>query len=806
MSKKDIERRKKFMLELLGDPIYKPMRLREIATLLRLSKEEKRDLYDVLDELCDEGKVSVDHKGRYEKVKGKWKKKKDDRYYDDRREDYGADYGVKKKDKNKDKNRDKDKEKGRDWEKDKKKEKTKDRGREKDRDKKYRRNRDRDFSDEDYGYEDEYLKGTQAEGTFIGHPKGFGFVEIEGQDEDVFIPESDTGTAMHQDKVRIIIRDGQKEGKRKEGVVVKVLERGMPEIVGTYQLNRDFGFVISDNPKFSKDIFIPRKEAAGIKNGDKVIAVITDYGSRNKNPEGKIKENLGNIRTPGTDILAIVKSFGIPSEFPEKVMKQAQRVPDHVLDADRDGRLDLRHRQTVTIDGEDAKDLDDAISLTKEGEIYHLGVHIADVSNYVQYNSALDKEALKRGTSVYLADRVVPMLPERLSNGICSLNQGEDRLALSCLMDINEKGKVVSHQIAETVINVDERMCYTDVKNILEDTDEEAKKRYEALIPMFFMMKELSGILRNSRHHRGSIDFDFPESKIILNAAGKAIDVKPYEANVATKIIEDFMLMANETVAQEYCTEEIPFVYRTHDNPDPEKVESLLTLLHNQGVKIQKAKEEITPKEIQQIIEGIEGLPNEAMISRLVLRSMKQAKYTTECSGHFGLAAKYYCHFTSPIRRYPDLQIHRIIKDNLRGRLMREGRTEHYREILDEVARQSSVCERRADEAERESDKLKKAEYMSYHLDEEFEGIISGVTGWGLYVELPNTVEGLVHVNTLRDDYYVFDQESYELCGEMTRKVYKLGDKVRVRVADADKMLKTVDFELVSDVWDTDEE
>ncbi|MDO5817703.1 MAG: ribonuclease R [Eubacteriales bacterium] len=759
MSKKDMDRRKKFILELMGDPIYQPMRLREISSLLRLSKEEKRELYDVLDELCREGKVSVDRKGRYEKVKGKWKKKKDDRYYDDRREEYGSEYGRNKKDKNK-----------------------------KDKNKK------------------EQQEGIQAEGTFIGHPKGFGFVEIEGQDEDIFIPESDTGTAMHQDKVRIIIRDDKKEGKRQEGVVVKVLERGMPEIVGTYQLNRDFGFVISDNPKFSKDIFIPRKEAAGIKNGDKVIAVITDYGSGNKNPEGKIKENLGNIRTPGTDILAIVKSFGIPSEFPEKVMKQAQRVPDHVLDADRDGRLDLRHLQTVTIDGEDAKDLDDAISLTKEGDIYHLGVHIADVSNYVQYNSALDREALKRGTSVYLADRVVPMLPERLSNGICSLNQGEDRLALSCLMDINEKGKVVSHQIAETVINVNERMCYTDVKNILEDTDEEAKKRYDALIPMFFMMKELSGILRNSRHHRGSIDFDFPESKIILNAAGKAIDVKPYEANVATKIIEDFMLMANETVAQEYCTEEIPFVYRTHDNPDPEKVESLLTLLHNQGVKIQKAKEEITPKEIQQIIESIEGLPNEAMISRLVLRSMKQAKYTTECSGHFGLAAKYYCHFTSPIRRYPDLQIHRIIKDNLRGRLMREGRTEHYAEILDEVARQSSVCERRADEAERESDKLKKAEYMSYHLGEEFEGIISGVTGWGLYVELPNTVEGLVHVNTLRDDYYIFDQETCELRGEMTKKVYKLGDKVRVRVADADKMLKTVDFELVSDIWNDEEE
>ena len=745
MSKKDMDRRKKFILELMGDPIYQPMRLREISSLLRLSKEEKRELYDVLDELCEEGKVSVDRKGRYEKVKGKWKKKKDDRYYDDRREEYGSEYGRKKKDKNK-----------------------------KDKNKK------------------EQPEGIQAEGTFIGHPKGFGFVEIEGQDEDIFIPESDTGTAMHQDKVRIIIRNDKKEGKRQEGVVVKVLERGMPEIVGTYQLNRDFGFVISDNPKFSKDIFIPRKEAAGIKNGDKVIAVITDYGSGNKNPEGKIKENLGNIRTPGTDILAIVKSFGIPSEFPEKVMKQAQRVPDHVLDADRDGRLDLRHLQTVTIDGEDAKDLDDAISLTKEGDIYHLGVHIADVSNYVQYNSALDREALKRGTSVYLADRVVPMLPERLSNGICSLNQGEDRLALSCLMDINEKGKVVSHQIAETVINVNERMCYTDVKNILEDTDEEAKKRYDALIPMFFMMKELSGILRNSRHHRGSIDFDFPESKIILNAAGKAIDVKPYEANVATKIIEDFMLMANETVAQEYCTEEIPFVYRTHDNPDPEKVESLLTLLHNQGVKIQKAKEEITPKEIQQIIESIEGLPNEAMISRLVLRSMKQAKYTTECSGHFGLAAKYYCHFTSPIRRYPDLQIHRIIKENLHGGLSPK-RAEHYDAILPDVAVQTSAMERRAADAERDTDKLKMAEYMEQFVGETFDGVVSGVTAWGVYVELPNTIEGMVSVNNMKG-FYTFDEEHYEMVGELGNRSYKLGQKVKVVVIGTDKILRTIDF------------
>lgn len=639
-------------------------------------------------------------------------------------------------------------------------------------------------------------EGTVKEGTFIGHHKGFGFVETEDEEEDIYIPEENTGTAMHQDRVRVLVKEEKKEGKRREGIVTKILERGMKEIVGTYQRNRDYGFVVCDNPKFSRDVFIPRKDSRGVKNGDKVVAVITDYGTGNKSPEGKIKEVLGNLRSPGTDILAIVKSFDIPYEFPERVQNQAMRVPDHVLDADRNGRLDLRQLRTVTIDGEDAKDLDDAVSLTKEGGLYHLGVHIADVSNYVQGGSALDREALKRGTSVYLADRVIPMLPERLSNGICSLNQGEDRLTLSCLMDIDMQGRVVSHKIAETVICVEERMSYTDVKNILEDTDAAAKKRYADLVPMFFLMQELSGLLRESRHSRGSIDFDFPESKITLNAAGKAIDIQPYEANAATRIIEDFMLLANETVAKEYCKGEFPFVYRTHENPDPEKVESLLTLIHNQGVPVYKAKEEITPKEIQEILEKIQGLPNEPMISRLALRTMKQARYTTECSGHFGLAARYYCHFTSPIRRYPDLQIHRIIKDNLRGRLQREGKTEHYQQILDEVAHQSSVCERRAEEAERESDKLKKAEYMSYHLGETFEGIISGVTGFGFYVELPNTVEGLVHVNTIRDDYYTFDQETYELRGDMTKKVFRLGQKVRVRVEDADTMMKTVDFVL----------
>lgn len=641
--------------------------------------------------------------------------------------------------------------------------------------------------------------GLIKEGIFIGNPRGFGFVETGEDEEDIFIPADSVNTALHQDKVQVLLKKDQKPGKRREGAVLKILERSTLEVVGTFQREGDYGFVVCDNQKLSRDVYISAKNSHGVRDGEKVVAQIIDYGTERRKPEGKITEVLGSIHAPGTDILAIVKSFNIPSEFSVRVMNQAMRVPDHVLDADWDGREDLTGLMTVTIDGEDAKDLDDAVSLTKEGNIYHLGVHIADVSNYVQGGSAIDKEALKRGTSVYLADRVIPMLPERLSNGICSLNQGVDRLALSCLMDIDGQGNIVAHKITESVIRVDRRMSYEQVRSILEDGETETSREYREFVPMFFLMRELSQLLRSRRHHRGSIDFEFPESKIILNGAGRAIDVRPYEANCATEIIEDFMLMANETVAREYCKGEYPFVYRTHENPDPEKVEELLTLLHHQGIQVRKSREEITPKEIQEILESIQGLPNETMISRLTLRTMKQAKYTTECSGHFGLAARYYCHFTSPIRRYPDLQIHRIIRDNLRGRLQREGKTEHYREILEEVARQSSVCERRAQEAERESDKLKKAEYMSYHLGEEFDGIISGVTGYGLYVELSNTVEGLVHVTSLRDDYYEFDQEAYELRGQLTKKIYHLGQKVRVRVADADAMKRTVDFTLAEE-------
>ena len=643
-----------------------------------------------------------------------------------------------------------------------------------------------------------------ATGTFIGHATGFGFVTPDAGGEDIFIPASETMGAMQKDRVLYKMLHKAEKGKKADGVIVRILERGQQRIVGTFEAgSKGYGFVVADDKKIAKDIFISRENTKGAVTGHKVVVEITDYGEDRRNPEGKVIEILGHINDPGVDILSVIRRYELAVEFPEEVYAEIEHLGTEVAEADKKGREDLRDLLTITIDGADAKDLDDAVSLKRLGNgNFELGVHIADVSNYVQGGSALDKEALKRGTSVYLADRVIPMLPERLSNGICSLNQGQDRLTLSCLMDIDENGTVVAHRIAETVIRVDRRMSYNQVRCILEDGDTETSREYKEFVPMFFLMKELSALLRSKRHNRGSIDFDFPESKIILNGAGRAIDVKPYEQNVATQIIEDFMLMANETVAKEYCQGEYPFVYRTHDNPDPERVESLLTLLRHQGIQVQKACEEITPKEIQEILEQIQGMPNEMMISRLMLRTMKQARYTTECSGHFGLAAKYYCHFTSPIRRYPDLQIHRIIRDNIRGRLQREGKTEHYREILEHVAEQSSVCERRAQEAERESDRLKKAEYMSYHLGEIFDGIISGVTAYGFYVELPNTVEGLVHITALSDDYYEFDEENYELRGELTKKVYHLGQKVTVRVADADALKRTVDFSVVENTVD----
>ncbi|MDO5425069.1 MAG: ribonuclease R [Eubacteriales bacterium] len=703
---KKFEQRKQVVEDLMHDKTYVPMKLKELAIVMQVPREERDQLTEVLNALLAEGKIEVSKRGKYQ-----------------------------------------------------------------------------------------IAQSVTLTGTFLGHPKGFGFVEVEGREEDLFIPEESTGGALHGDTVQVSVIPGR-TGKRQEGKVLRILERGIKELIATYEQSRNYGFAVPDNQKFTRDIFIPKEQSKGAVNGHKVLVEITDYGSPKKNPEGRVKEIIGHINDPGTDILSIVYAYELPQEFPERVMNQAERVSSSVSEADHAGRLDLRSWQMVTIDGEDAKDLDDAISLTKEGELWHLGVHIADVSNYVQENSALDWEALERGTSVYLTDRVIPMLPHKLSNGICSLNQGEDRLTLSCLMDIDGKGNIVSHQIAETVVNIDRRMTYTSVKKILTDHDPEECERYQEFVPMFEQMEELAALLRKKRRARGSIDFDFPESKILLDEQGHPVDIQPYDRNVATKIIEDFMIAANETVAEDYFWQEIPFVYRTHENPDPEKISALQQFIYNFGYSIRNTKAEVHPKELQKLLARIEDSPEEAMISRMTLRSMKQARYSTECTGHFGLAAKYYCHFTSPIRRYPDLQIHRIIKDNLRGRMTPE-KIAHYEEILGQVADRSSKRERRAEEAEREADKMKKAEYMEKRIGQEFEGIISGITTWGLYVELPNTVEGMVHVSNMYDDRYYYREETHEMAGVETGKVYRLGQRIRVRVLEADKMTRTVDFATV---------
>jgi len=671
-------------------------------------------------------------------------------------------------------------------------------------------------------------------------------VEIEGREDDLYIPEDKLGGAFHKDTVQVVLLSGGQGssgngssggrsgngGKRQEAQVVRIIARGMTQVVGTYQQSREhYGFVVPDNHKLPQDIFVPKERSKGAMNGHKVVVEITDYGSDTKSPEGKVVEILGHVNDPGVDIMSIVCGYELPVEFGEKIMNQVERVAQEVSEADRAGRRDLRDVTMVTIDGEDAKDLDDAVSVSFDGKYYHLGVHIADVTNYVQEYSALDREALKRGTSVYLVDRVIPMLPHALSNGICSLNAGVDRLALSCLMQIDEKGEIVDYEICESVIRVDRRMSYTTVKKLLTaDSEKDSKnaseaakntvssekimaeetadifEEYAGLLPMFKQMEELAALLRAKRRKRGSIDFDFPECKILLDKEGRPIDIKPYERNVATNIIEDFMLAANETVAQHFYWQELPFVYRVHDVPDRDRLQKLAAFINNFGYYMKTlgrngskvGSEEIHPKEIQKLLDRIAGSPEEAMISRLTLRSMKQAKYSVESSGHFGLACQYYCHFTSPIRRYPDLQIHRIIKEQLRGRL-KEERIAHYREILPEVAKQSSTLERRADEAERETDKLKKVQYMEDHLGEIYEGVVSGITGWGVYVELPNTVEGLIHVSKLPGDYYYYSESTYEMIGEATGRTFKLGMPVKICVDSCDKMTRTIDFSLMEE-------
>lgn len=744
MDKELVEERKKILLDIINSKGYKPMKIKELAILLNVPKSDRDELKYVLDELVNEGKLYLSKKGKYDK----------------------------------------------------------------------------------YRITDENV----VVGEFSGNKRGFGFVTVEGLDEDIFIPESMTHGAFHKDIVEVVIKPYKRigEGRKKEGEVVKIVSRGVKEVIGTYQKSKNFGFVVADNLRFDKDIFIPKEFSKDAVTGHKVVVELTDYGTKGRKPEGKIKEIIGHINDPGTDILSIVRAYDIPTEYPADVMKQVEHIGDSVDEKELFGRLDLRELITVTIDGEDAKDLDDAITLSKEGDLYKLGVHIADVSNYVTEGSPLDREALKRGTSVYLVDRVIPMLPHKLSNGICSLNEGQDRLALSCIMDIDKTGRVVGHRIAETVIKVDRRMSYTNVQRILDgaaymkagsqentgtgshdkkgnlsDKMKEAMETYEEyrdFADLFVCMKELADILREKRTQRGSIDFDFPESKIYLDDKGVPTDIRPYERNQATRIIEDFMLIANETVAEDFFWQELPFVYRSHENPEPEKMMKLSLFINNfgYGIKTGSGVDGVHPKEIQKLLRRIEGSPQEALISRLTLRSMKQAKYTTTAGGHFGLATKYYCHFTSPIRRYPDLQIHRIIKENLYGGLS-EKRIRHYNAILPEVADSTSTTERRADDAERETEKLKKVQYMSRHIGEVYEGVISGITGYGLYVELPNTVEGMIHVTSLYDDYYYYDDEHYEMVGQDSGNVYKLGEKVMIQVVKADMQSRTIDFELAEE-------
>ena len=730
-----MEERKQMLLTLMKDPTYVPMKLKELAMLLGVPKEQRKDLEEVLNELVASGKVGISKKGKYA------------------RSEVFAQTGI-----------------------------------------------------------------------FSAHHRGFGFVTIEGRDGDLFVPPDDTGDAMDGDTVQVII-DENGRGGRAEARVLKVLKHANETLIGTFEKNKSFGFVIPDNPRITMDIFIPQGKENGAVSGHKVVVKLDTYATRNKNPEGHVQEILGHINDPGVDILSIVRAYGLPEEFPEDVMEEVSHAPEE-LSADyvaeeigKNGRVDLRDVPMVTIDGEDAKDLDDAVSVSKEtinGEtIYHLGVHIADVSHYVKEGTPLDAEAYKRGTSVYLVDRVIPMLPHRLSNGICSLNAGCDRLAMSCLMDIDEKGIIVGHKICESVVRIDRRMTYTAVNAILEakngteepqtDAPEKEKSKekaefakkcleeYADFVPMFLLLDETARVLRKKRMARGAVDFDFPECKIILDAKGRPVEIRPYERNAATMLIEDCMLAANEPVAEDYYWQQIPFLYRSHEKPDGEKIKRFGILINNFGYSIRLQNGELHPKEMQKLLEKAAGSPEEALLARLALRSMKQAKYTTECMGHFGLAANYYTHFTSPIRRYPDLQIHRIIKENLHGGLTKK-RIAHYEKILPEVAIWTSSRERLADEAERETDKAKKVQFMERHIGEEFSGVISGISNYGFYVELPNTVEGMVRLANLDGDYYVFDEEHYELVGERTRKKFKLGQTVKIQVVFVDRYLKTIDF------------
>ena len=643
-------------------------------------------------------------------------------------------------------------------------------------------------------------------GRFIGHSKGFGFVapDEEGMD-DIFIPPHEINGALNGDTVLIRVLK-ETSGDRREGTVTKIVERGKTSFVGTFQANRGFGFVVPDDKKMSMDIFVAKEDTLGAVDGHKVVVEITNWPDQVKSATGMITKILGHRNDPGVDILSIIYKHDIPPEFPAEVVEAATQVPEEITEQDLIGRRDLRNETIVTIDGADAKDLDDAVTVTKNADgTYKLGVHIADVSYYVTQDSILDKEAYDRATSVYLTDRVIPMIPHRLSNGICSLNPQVDRLTLSCEMIIDSAGQVIKHEIFQSVIKTTERMTYTDVYKILEERDEnpELVERYKPLIPMFELMAELAQVLRNRRMSRGAIDFDFKESKVLVQEDGWPIDIVLRERTVAERLIEEFMLVANETVAEHFHWMELPFIYRIHEDPKPEKLQRFFEFVTNFGLVIKGTGNSIHPKALQEILKSIEGLPEEPVISTMLLRSLQQAKYYPESIGHFGLSADYYTHFTSPIRRYPDLIVHRLIRTYLINGDTSKETVVHWNSVMGEIAEHTSERERRAVDAERDTDALKKAQYMSDKIGEEFIGMVSSITNFGIFVELPNTVEGLVHISNMTDDYYRFEDRMMTMIGERTGRQFRIGDEVKIRVSNVNIEESAIDFEIVDMIAST---
>ncbi len=636
-------------------------------------------------------------------------------------------------------------------------------------------------------------------GTIQMHAKGFAFL-IPDDDtmDDVYINQADLQSAMNGDRVFVRVDSRDESGKRAEGVVVRIIERQLKQIVGTYEDNGAFGFVIADDKRIPNDIFVPKGQSKGAVSGHKVIVEITKYPEGRMSAEGEVIQILGHKNDPGMDIISIIYKNGIAIDFPQEVLDQAEQIPEQIHESDLVNRKDLREETIVTIDGADAKDLDDAVTVKKlENGNYKLGVYIADVTHYVKENSPIDKEAFERSTSVYLVDRVIPMIPHRLSNGICSLNPQVDRLVLGCDMEINQKGEVVSHDIFQAVINTTERMTYKAVNQILVDQDEEVIARYQPLVPLFEDMRDLAQVLREKRFGRGAIDFDFKEAQVLVDDKGKAEEVVIRERSVGEKLIEEFMLCANETIAEHFHWMDVPFIHRIHEDPDPAKLQTFFEFIARFGYVVKGSSNEIHPQALQQVLDEVKGTDEDIIISKLMLRSMKQAKYDPQSIGHFGLATDYYTHFTSPIRRYPDLIVHRLIRTYLIDGKLDSHTRAHWKERMPDIARHTSMKERAAVDAEREVDDLKKAEFMLDKIGEEFEGVISSVTNFGLFVELPNTIEGLVHVSYLTDDYYHFDERAYAMIGERTGNVFQVGDHITVKVAQVNLEERAVDFEIV---------